>query len=39
MWVNLINKYPNLVISKSVKNHTKTGKLEVEDFEQFRFKV
>ena len=39
MRVNFINKYPNLVITKSGKNHTKIVKLEVENFEHLGCKV
>ena len=34
MGVNFINKYQNLVISKSGKNHNKIVNLKVENFEQ-----
>ena len=33
MWVNFINKYQNLVISKSGKSNFKIIKFEVENFE------
>ena len=39
MGVNFINKYQNLVISKSGKSHIKIVKFEVESFEHLHCKV
>ena len=37
--VNLINKYPKLVIPKSEKSHTKIVMLEAENFEHLCCRV